>query len=128
MSGSNACSVYGNMLLKMPKHDPTIIKGIEWIKNHVPTSWRTTYGNPAGDEYYWYYATLATFYKGGKSWLFWNKKIAPFLLERQNKDGSWPVTGYGGYVGDANGPDDKRSWSTALPTLILEVYYRYNPE
>ena len=128
MSGSVAGSVYGKMLLKVPKHDPTIMKGIEWITEHVPSGWGTNWGNPSGDEYYWYYATLAMFYKGGKSWLFWNKQIAPFLLKRQNKDGSWLKTGYGGYVGDANGAGGKRSWSTALPALILEVYYRYSPE
>ena len=44
-----------------------------------------------------------------------------FLLERQNKDGSWPLpanTGHG--LGNVH-------YVTCLTTLMLEVYYRFLP-
>ena len=77
--------------------------------------------------YYWYYATLTMFQKGGDHWKEWNEPMKRVLPETQRKDGdfdgSWdPLFGepqghiYGGRV-----------MSTALGALCLEVYYRYLP-
>ena len=74
--------------------------------------------------YYWYYGTMAMYFAGGPEWEQWNDKVKSVLLSTQqhqgdnrgswNPDGLW--AGYGGRV-----------YSTALSTLILEVYYRYLP-
>ena len=44
------------------------------------------------------------------------------MAEAQEKDGSWPASNGHGQVGQ-----DGKIYSTALCTLMLEVYYRYLP-
>ncbi len=76
------------------------------------------------DLYYWYYGTLAMFQYGGTEWQQWNVRVRDLLISEQLQEGdnagSWeprdPWSGYGG-----------RIYSTAVATLILEVYYRYLP-
>ena len=75
------------------------------------------------DMYYWYYGTFAMNQWGGKHWTSWKKAIEKALVPNQRQEkgnfkGSWdPV----GPWGDEGG----RVYSTAICTLILEVYYRY---
>ena len=62
--------------------------------------------------------------KGGKHWREYNKTYQEVVADAQEKDGSWPaVTGHAGGMGAAEG----KIYSTALCTLMLEVYYRYLP-
>jgi hypothetical protein len=71
--------------------------------------------------YAWYYITQARFQQGGKDWILWNKQFAPVLCSTQNPDGSWcpaPASQEAPF-----GP----VYSTALSTLMLEVYYRILP-
>lgn len=76
------------------------------------------------DHYYWYYGSLAMFQVGGRHWDAWRKAMAPAILETQRRDaadcryGSWdPV--------DPWGPEGGRVYSTALNTMDLQVYFRY---
>lgn len=75
--------------------------------------------------YYWYYGTMAMYFAGGPEWEQWNEKVKSVLLSSQehvagDNRGSWEPNGmWAGYGG--------RVYSTALSTLILEVYYRYLP-
>lgn len=75
--------------------------------------------------YYWYYATLALHQMQGEEWRHWNAALKDELLTTQRSEGdlagSWDPDRYwgGGYGG--------RVYSTALPALCLEVYYRYLP-
>ena len=76
--------------------------------------------------YYWYYATLALQQnqhyspEDTASWESWNHALTTALLSTQDRDGSWNAdTVWGGYGG--------KVYTTALSTLCLEVYYRYNP-
>ncbi len=75
------------------------------------------------DMYYWYYATFAMNQWGGKHWKVWKKAIERALVPNQrrgadNFTGSWDPVG-------PWGADGGRVYSTAICTLILEVYYRY---
>jgi hypothetical protein len=75
------------------------------------------------DMYYWYYGTFAMNQWGGKHWKSWKKAIERALLpnQRQGKDnfsGSWDPIG-------PWGDDGGRVYSTAICTLIMEVYFRY---
>ena len=75
--------------------------------------------------YYWYYATLALHQSGGESWNRWNNELQRVLLAQQvnsgDSAGSWDPDGvWGGYGG--------RIYSTALATMCLEVYYRYQSD
>lgn len=77
---------------------------------------------PAGPKnpvYAWYYITQAKFQKGGKDWQEWNPKFTTALVRNQiveGKLGHWEAGDHGGSV-----------YTTALCTLMLEVYYRYLP-
>lgn len=77
------------------------------------------------DMYYWYYGTYAMNQWGGSHWKNWKKAIEKALLpnqrledEEDNFYGSWDPVGPWGKEGG-------RVYSTAIGTLILEVYYRY---
>jgi hypothetical protein len=67
-----------------------------------------------------YYTNLALFQFGGKVWDDWNKQFREFIVNRQNKDGSFKVY-------DGGEKNYGLNYSTALATLSLEVYYRYLP-
>ncbi|MEI6704872.1 MAG: prenyltransferase/squalene oxidase repeat-containing protein [Deltaproteobacteria bacterium] len=72
--------------------------------------------------YAWYYYAQAFFQNGGPEWKLWNETALPAILANQNKDGSWSPNlrpDQGGVAGGDN------IYSTALCTLMLEVYYRY---
>jgi hypothetical protein len=78
--------------------------------------------------YYCYYAALALHHArhgdaGAAAWSAWNERLKQVLVPRQiahgPNAGSWsPNTLWGGYGG--------RVYSTALATMCLEVYYRYD--
>ena len=74
--------------------------------------------------YYWYYATLGMYQLQGPHWQRWNQAMRRELVGRQAKEGpqagSWQTDSvWGGYGG--------RVYTTALASLILEVYYRFLP-
>jgi hypothetical protein len=75
--------------------------------------------------YYWYYGTLALYLSRHPYWPEWNREVSQQLLALQidtgPNRGSWPTdTVWGGYGG--------RVYTTALATLCLETYYRFDRE
>ncbi|MEZ0275333.1 MAG: prenyltransferase/squalene oxidase repeat-containing protein [Roseimicrobium sp.] len=74
-----------------------------------------------GDMYGWYYYHQAFFQYGGEEWEYWNEIVLPQILKAQQPDGSWKPNGAA--HNPAAGGDNV--YSTALCTLMLEVYYRY---
>ena len=98
---------------------------------------RRLYRDPSElhNEYYWYYGTLAAFNAGGDTWTRWNAALRRTILEYQERPvrkdgsrrhnyGSWPAFGRGWGKWGRSG---SRIYSTAINTLTLEVYYRYEP-
>ncbi len=88
-----------------------------------PPRWDASDGSI--DMYYWYYATFAMNQWGGKHWKDWRKAIESALLPNQRTEdeednfyGSWDPVGPWGEEGG-------RVYSTAICTLMMEVYYRY---
>ena len=82
-------------------------------------------GDGSIDMYYWYYGTFAMNQWGGKHWKDWRKSIETALIPNQRREneednfyGSWDPAG-------PWGEDGGRVYSTAICTLMLEVYYRY---
>jgi hypothetical protein len=62
---------------------------------------------------------------GGEPWKNWNAKMRDALVNSQQKDGievgSW-------YLREGLGSDKGgRLYSTAMCTMVLEVYYRHMP-
>ena len=96
----------------------------KYLTDRLPS--RSAATNRPINLYYWYYATLALHHHrehDNRAWQSWNDSLVQTLLplqvaEGQNQ-GSWtPTTLWGGYGG--------RVYSTALATMCLEVYYRYD--
>lgn len=67
--------------------------------------------------YNWYYYAQMFFQNGGPEWKHWNETALPEILKSQNKDGSW--------IHKSASQGGNNVYSTALCTLMLEVYYRY---
>lgn len=74
--------------------------------------------------YHDYYATLALHHWRHRDWEEWNTKLRDHLVSTQAKSGheagSWHFKDEWGDVGG-------RVYTTAMATLILEVYYRFLP-
>ncbi|MBS0205122.1 MAG: hypothetical protein JSS49_19635 [Planctomycetes bacterium] len=74
------------------------------------------------DEWYWYFGSLAMFQCGEAPFNTWNGALRDVLVDLQTSDGtqagSWPPKGKWAGIGG-------RVFSTAMSTMILEVYYRY---
>jgi hypothetical protein len=108
------------------QRDPVLAKSAKLIIEDKPV-WDEA--NHKIDCYYWYYATLALFqYQdgGGLSfWKQWNDAMKNTLVPNQKlrkdgcADGSWsPEVDRWGFAGG-------RVYVTAVNTMSLEVYYRY---
>jgi hypothetical protein len=76
------------------------------------------------DFYYWYYGSYALWQFSGRPWDQWQKKLLDSVVEHQRQDGdekgSWDPQV------DPWGDSGGRVYSTAINTLSLEVYYRYD--
>lgn len=101
------------MYLGWKKDHPAIEKAV----NRIAST-----GLNKEDMYYNYYASQVVHHYGGDPWVSWNARMRDYLVSKQSKTGheagSWHFT-----VDHATG----RLWTTALSTLILEVYYRHLP-
>ncbi len=87
------------------RHDVDVRRGLGRLLQMLPEARRP-------DFLGWYLGTLFTFQAGGSSWKTWNASVKPALLSMQSPDGTWTVAG-------------ETVCHTALATLALEIYYRY---
>jgi hypothetical protein len=119
-----ALGLYAKVLLDQllgadSTQDPSIARGARLLRARLP-DWDESRGGI--DMYYWHSATLAAFQVGGDLWQDWNAALKEAVVRHQRTDGdergSWdPV--------DSWGAEGGRVYATALLTLSLEVYYRY---
>ena len=100
---------------------PMIDKGAKLLLAKPPT-WDEGAGTI--DYYYWYYGSYALFQKGGQDWKAWKDHMIKAVVEHQRTEGcakgSWDPRC------DPWGDNGGRVYSTALCTLCLEVFYRYD--
>ncbi|MFO0981400.1 MAG: hypothetical protein U1E76_06530 [Planctomycetota bacterium] len=129
LPGSTPAALFALSLLGELDHtEPAITGGFEFIRERRPREYAyrgeaAFVNQAAGNPYFWYYATLATFVRGGSDWEEWNTALKATLLPAQQQNGSWrPLCIYARYAGD---DDRDRSYTTSLCVLMLEVYYRY---
>jgi len=102
--------------------DPGVAGPCNLMKKELPSKNEATF-----NLYYWYYATLLMFQKGGDHWKSWNEAMKPALVETQRRDGDFEGS-WNPYFTEATGfIYGGRVQSTALGALCLEVYYRYLP-
>ncbi len=75
----------------------------------------------------WLLITQALLQKGGDSWIRWNRLFHPMLTRSQkaSRDTDDKMIGY--WDSPGTGERFGRVFSTAMSTLIMEVYYRYLP-
>lgn len=121
----------GNILNDIEGQSALIRKGGDLLMKKLPRWGEEEKGPQAGkfytDFYYWYYGSYAMYQLGGKYWDTWKRAMIRAVVDNQIKDeknknelGSWhpQVDPWG----DCGG----RIYSTALCTLCLEVFYRYD--
>jgi hypothetical protein len=90
--------------------------GVDYIEENSSFS----FGGGDANLYEHYYSSQAMINNGGAAWEKYNQMFRDELLEAQNKDGSFPLQGSMLRRQDI-------VYSTALATLMLEVYYRFLP-
>jgi len=107
------------------RRDTPKVRGAAALVTREPPPWREYFGADSADLYLFYYGTLGVFqFDGpeGPRWKEWNEDMKEILLAAQNRnedacaEGSWEVVDL--WCGS-------RVYSTALCTMMLEVYYRY---
>ena len=85
--------------------------------------------DPAGgtiDALYWWLGSIAAFQVGSATWKAWRNAIQGALIETQ-RDDAWYCEGRGSWDPEgAWGTELGRVGTTALLTMSLEVYYRYD--
>jgi Squalene-hopene cyclase C-terminal domain/Prenyltransferase and squalene oxidase repeat len=128
-AGSDAITAVGMLthllLLKDPKA-PLVKTSARHLVAQADRYGKQVRGGNA-EFYALYNATLAMYQVGGDQWNRWNDAIRDAVVANQTAGsgcdrGSWDPKGtYGG-------GDGGRIYSTALATLMLEVYYRFSRE
>jgi len=116
-------SLYCRQILGWPTAgSPATGEAVQHVLGQLP-------GQGKANLYYWYYAALALHHnraadhQAKRAWQVWNSAMSRTLVGSQIDQGvvagSWsPNTLWGGYGG--------RVYATALATMCLEVYYRYD--
>ena len=96
--------------------DSHVVKGIK----HIAENSVFSFSGKSANLYEHYYSSQAMINQGGKEWNDYNKLVRDELIKSQRPDGSWPRSAGTGSQGET-------MYSTALATLMLEVYYRFLP-
>jgi len=104
-----------------PEKSAALRAGADLLRKQMPL-WDEAEGTI--DYYYWYYGSYSMFQMGGQDWNKWQSKMIDAVVKTQRRDGdeqgSWdPQFDPWGHRGG-------RVYSTAIMTLCLEVYYRYD--
>jgi hypothetical protein len=122
-AGTVQTSAAGTLSLQLlgKYDDPQVAKTLDYL---APTRIAWDASGPNYFYYFHYYAIQAFYQGGGKHWNEWHPRVRELLLERQNKDGSWDVP-----PGTAEASVDpvNKAYSTALATLVLNIYLHYLP-
>lgn len=123
-SGTPQTSAAGTLSLQLlgAYDEPSIPKTLDWLALGVKPTWKA--GGASYFYYFHYYAMQAFYQHGGKQWNEWHGPVREMLLANQNADGSWDVPD--GAEASLISKDNK-AYSTALATLVLNIYQHYLP-
>lgn len=108
-------ALFCRQMFTVRANDAASMEAVDYLMKNLPRA-------SIPDEYYWYYGTLAMRQVGGEPWEKWNDALRDMLISMQRQQGplagSWNPDGKWARVGG-------RLYSTALRTMCLEAYYRY---
>ncbi len=114
-SATSAIGLLCRMYLGWKRDNPAMERGAKWISDLGPSQ----------SMYYNYYATQVMRHMEGPMWKKWNSVMRDQLVKAQtqkgHETGSWYIQG------DHHGKRGGRLYSTAMCTMVLEVYYRHLP-
>ena len=115
-SSTTAVGLLCRMYLGWKKDHPALERGVQFLGSRGPSK---------TNMYYNYYATQVMKQTEGEPWKAWNAVMRDQLVNSQDKDGhqrgSWHI------AGDHGSERGGRLYTTAMATMILEVYYRHMP-
>jgi hypothetical protein len=77
---------------------------------------------------HWYVVGKTRFLYGGQCWSSWHKISAPMLVANQTTEGTDRKSAVGYWDSPGKGERFGRIYSTALCTMMLQVYYAYFPK
>ncbi len=110
----NSCARAGMGALSLQlsgfPQDPAIPPALRFMQDYAPR-WNIETRGDGYPFYYWYYGTRAMYLAGGDDWRIWKDWICRFLVDHQNKDGSWD---------GVNNEDRLDTYRVALGALMLE--------
>ncbi len=113
--GPTAVGLLLRMYSGWTRQDERLGRGVAYLAYHGPSQ---------NDMYFNYYATQVLHHFEGNYWPEWNRELRDYLVTTQANDGhelgSW-------FFNDSHGVKGGRHYTTAICTMILEVYYRYMP-
>jgi hypothetical protein len=113
--GPTAVGLLLRMYSGWTRQDERLRRGVAYLSYLGPSQ---------QDMYFNYYATQVLHHYEGNDWEKWNRELREYLVETQattgHEAGSWFFT-------DQHNIKAGRHYSTAMCTMILEVYYRYMP-
>jgi hypothetical protein len=114
-TGPTAVGLLIRMYTGWDHYDPRLQRGVAFLANEGPSK---------TDMYFNYYATQVLHHYGGPAWTAWNNQMRDHLVRSQaatgHERGSW-------FFNDQYGVKGGRLYTTAMCTMILEVYYRHMP-
>ncbi len=113
--GPTAVGLLIRMYTGWHRDDTRLQRGVEFLAKQ---------GVSERDVYFDYYATQVLHHFGGSHWPAWNKTMSEYLVKTQaetgHERGSW-------YFLEQHNVQGGRLYTTAMCTMILEVYYRHMP-
>lgn len=120
--GTTSIGLLCRMYLGWKKDNPALVRGVKYLSDTGPLIDAKAQN---GNMYYNYYATQVLRQYGGPEWDKWNARMSKALVDGQAQTG--PETGSWFVDGEHGSERGGRLYSTALATMILEVYYRHMP-
>ena len=113
--GPTAVGLLIRMYTGWQRDDGRLQNGVKFLAGERPSQ---------RDMYFNYYATQVLHHYGQPYWEEWNESLREHLIKTQatsgHERGSW-------FFVDQHGSQGGRLYTTAICTMILEVYYRHMP-
>ena len=118
IQSTTAIGLFARMFTGAKQDDPFMQRGADLLSD---------WGYSGTDLYYNYYATLFLRHYGTHRWERWNPVMRDYLIATQSLKGHEYGSWYFDEPEKTNNQTGGRLYTTAMATMILEVYYRYMP-